>query len=61
MITLERYCSCGGQLKVSTESLEAMIDFDKAFDEIHKGEAHVHAATAQEAARARRKVARGGP
>lgn len=54
-LTLERHCSCGGALKVTTDTVKAMLDFDAAFDHLHRGEGH-SPVTPEVAARARRKA-----
>lgn len=58
-LTLERHCSCGGALKVTTDTVQAMLDFDAAFQRMHEGEGHTPV-TAEEAKRARRRSGVGG-
>jgi hypothetical protein len=58
-LTLERHCSCGGQLIVTTDTVQAMLEFDAAFSHIHSGEGHT-TVTAEQAKRARRRSGVGG-
>lgn len=57
MITLSTYCRCGGELVVSSSSLDTAVDIERIFKEAHAGDGHELFSDKAEAMRARRRTA----
>jgi len=51
---VERYCLCGGEMIIESDSLEAVTIGDERFSHVHAGAGH-GAASRRQAARARRR------
>ncbi|HYQ69653.1 hypothetical protein [Actinophytocola sp.] len=55
-IRLSTYCRCGGELIVSSSSLETALGIERLFKEEHDGDGHELFSDRVEAAQARRRA-----
>lgn len=55
-ITSSTYCLCGGDIRVTASSWQAVQDMSAAFEQFHTGDGHRLFPTAADAKRARREV-----
>lgn len=54
-MTVERYCRCGGGMRLTTSSVHLAADVDALFTGIHTGDEHGPATPAQATAARRRR------